>query len=353
MRRGWRALLLFFAAGLAAPAMAQPIDMSHGGPVEITARDGLDWHQNEQMVVARGDARAVRGDVTVLADRLIAYYRHKAGPAGPAPAVKSGSRTAPGAPGDETGNSEIYRLEAVGSVRIYTPTDHATADHAVYDIDQAVLILTGHDLRLVTPQQVITARDSLEYWSGAHMAVARGNAVITTTDARQLSADTVVGYLSHDDTKKKDSGEAAARPAAKPEGQAKAAGEASGNQNSADQQSGKLERAEAFGHVVMRTPTQTVRGDRGVYLPPSGLARLTGNAQLTQGANQVHGADLLVDLNTGIYRLLSAPGQRVEGLVTPNDSGAPPGAGAAPPPPAKSSPTAPGRTGTSAPKAEP
>ena len=322
----WAVLLL------AAPAGAQPIDMSHGGPVEITARDGLDWHQNELMVVARGDARAVRGDVTVLADRLIAYYRHKAG-AAPAPAKS----TAPVAPGTETGDSEIYRLEAVGSVRIYTPTDHATADHAVYDIDLAVLILTGHDLRLITPQQVITARDALEYWSGAHMAVARGDAVITTTDARQLSADTVVGYLSHDDDTKGD------KKTGKPTTPAS---------NSPDQQSGKLERAEAFGHVVMRTPTQTVRGDRGVYLPPTGLARLTGDAQLTQGANQVHGADLLVDLNTGIYRLLSAPGQRVEGLVTPNDAGTPPAAGDAPPA-AKASPKSPDQKPGTAPKADP
>ncbi|MDQ2802613.1 MAG: LptA/OstA family protein, partial [Pseudomonadota bacterium] len=148
---------------LAFGARGQGIDMSHGGPVEITARDGMEWRQAQQMVVARGDARAVRGDVTVTADELIAYYRKKAGGAAATPAAAT-----PASPVD-TGSNEIYRLEAVGHVNIYTPTDHAVADRAVYDIDQAVLVLTGHDLKITTPQDVMTARDSMEYWSQKHM----------------------------------------------------------------------------------------------------------------------------------------------------------------------------------------
>ena len=61
-------------------AMAQPLDLSQGGPITVTARDGLEWHQAEQEVIALGDARAVRQNVTVIADRLIAYYRKKAQP---------------------------------------------------------------------------------------------------------------------------------------------------------------------------------------------------------------------------------------------------------------------------------
>ena len=39
--------------------------------------------------------------------------------------------------------NEIYRLEADGHVHIFTPTDQAEGDHAIYDIDQAVLVMTG------------------------------------------------------------------------------------------------------------------------------------------------------------------------------------------------------------------
>jgi lipopolysaccharide export system protein LptA len=76
--------------GGSAAAMAQPLDLSQGGPITITARDGLEWHQEQQEVIASGDARAVRENVTVSADRLIAYYRKN-----PAAAAGSASGAAP------------------------------------------------------------------------------------------------------------------------------------------------------------------------------------------------------------------------------------------------------------------
>ena len=57
------------------PASAQQIDLSHGGQVTVTALGGFDWNQNAQTVTAYDSAQAVRGGVTVTADRLIAYYR--------------------------------------------------------------------------------------------------------------------------------------------------------------------------------------------------------------------------------------------------------------------------------------
>ncbi len=45
-------------------------------------------------------------------------------------------------------------------MHIFTPTDQAQGDHAVYDLDQAVLVMTGRDLKLTTPNDVLTARDT-------------------------------------------------------------------------------------------------------------------------------------------------------------------------------------------------
>ncbi len=310
--------------------MAQQIDMSHGGPIDITANDGIEWHQTSQTVIAIGNAHAVRGDVTVVADRLIAFYRKKGtGPNAPGTtqvAVKTPSPPGqPPAPGStDEGDNEIYRLEAIGTVHIYTTTDVAQGDKAVYDMDQSVLVLTGHDLKLTTPTDLVTARDALEYWPDKHMAVARGDAVITTNDARQISGDVVVGYMT-DPNAPPAAGQAAAPkpPSAKP------------GAPPADPllASGKLQRAEVFGHAIIRTTTQTVFGDRGVYVTDTGIARMAGNTRLTQGQNQVNGQGLEVNLNTGIYRLISQPGQRVQGVVVPNDSnGAQPGADAPPKP---------------------
>src|SRR5690606_23528953 len=128
------------------------------GPVEITARAGIEWRREENVVLARGNAQAVREGVTINADRLTARYRPRSGAAPQAPAPSQD-------PGAMSGSSEIYRVEAEGNVVIFTDTDRATGDRAVYDMDQAVMVMTGRDLSLTTPDQHLSARDSLEYWS--------------------------------------------------------------------------------------------------------------------------------------------------------------------------------------------
>ncbi len=257
----------------------------------------------------------MRGDVTVLADRLPARLRKKAGAAAPAsaPPPSSAPAGAGSGIGTGTGENEIYRLEANGDVRIFTPTDHVEgAAHGIYDIDQAVLVLTGPHMVLTTPQQVMTARDAMEYWSQKHMAVGRGNAVVTTTDGRRISADTLVGYIAPDPAPphQAPSHQAPHRPTTS----AAAAGTAAGGSPA-----GKLERVDAFGHVTVRTATETVTGDRGVYVPASGIARLVGNVHITRGQNQLNGADAVVNLKTGISTLRQLPGSRVQGLVVPGD----------------------------------
>lgn len=289
---------------LTAPAWAQQLDLSHGGPIDITARDGIEWRQADQEVIARGDARAARGNVTVTADRLIAWYRKKGATSTPQPS------SAAGLAGDtSTEGNEIYRLRAEGHVHIFTATDQAQGDIATYDLDQSVLVMTGHDLKLTTPNDVITAKDDLEYWPQKHMAVARGNAVVVTTDAKRVAADTLVAYTS--DNAPADAKPSTTQAAAKPSDDPLAA-------------SGKLQRVEAFGHVSIRTPTDTVTGDRGVYVPDTGMARLGGNVRITRGENQLNGAEADVNMKTGIATLVASTGGaaspgRVHGLVVPND----------------------------------
>ena len=60
--------------------------MSHGGQITVTAAGGFDWDQNQKKVTAYDQAKAVRGDVTVTADKLIAFYRQKAPADGATPA---------------------------------------------------------------------------------------------------------------------------------------------------------------------------------------------------------------------------------------------------------------------------
>ena len=309
-----RALLTF--AWLFAPVLAgaQGLDLSGGGPIDVTAQDGMEWRQNEMVVVANGDARAVRGNVTVTADRLIAHYRKKPG-AIPAEATPASAR--PGNPATDTGANEIYRLEADGHVKIFTATDLAVADHAIYDIDQAVLLLTGNAMTVTTPQQVMTARDTMEYWSQKHMAVGRGDAVVNTSDGRRVSADVLVGFTQPPENH---TATPTSAPAAAPPTSGKPPADPLGA-------SGKLQRVEAFGNVAIRTQTETVKGDRGVYVADTGISRIAGHVRITRGQNQLEGDEALVNMKTGISTLVRDPGKRVQGLVVPNDTSAGPSKG--------------------------
>lgn len=286
------------------PALGQGLDLSQGGPIRITARDGIEWRQEEQRVIARGDARATRDKVTITADRLIAWYRKKPG------ATTNAANSA----GEDGSSSEVYRLGAEGNVRIFTETEQAFGERAVYDVDQAVIVLSGRDLRLVTENEILTARDALEYWSQKRMAVARGDAVVLTKDQRRIGADTLVAYLIE-----------AAQP---PAGARPAPGDAP--------TAGKLDRVEAFGGVSVRTPTDMATGDRAVYVPDLGIARLGGGVRITRGPNQINGAQAVVNMKTGVARLIGGGSERVQGLVLPND----PASQAAPP---ELAPATPGR----------
>ncbi len=298
-----RALLLapIGLAACAATARAQGFDLAHGGPVDITAKGGFTLDQTNQTATAYGDARAVRGDVTVLADKLIAHYRRKAG-AAPSAAASAASAS---------GGNEIYRLEAIGHVRIFTPTDTAVGDRAVYDMDQAVLVLTGHAMRITTPTAVLTARDSMEYWTDRHMAVARGNAVATASDGREVRADVLVAYSAPSPPQAagktaRQNGPLAPSPLAP-----------------SPLAPGALEKVEAFGNVVIRNATVVAQGDRGVYLPATGQARLIGHVRITRGPNQLNGPAAEVDMHTGVARLIADPSAPVRGMLMPRSAPAP------------------------------
>ncbi len=294
MRR--HALLLALMAAVS-PAAAQNLDLTGGGPIEITSSNGIEWRQAEQVVVALGNARAARDGVAVEADRLIARYR----PRGGAPQqANAAAGTSP------VSGSEIWRLEAEGRVRITSATERAEGTRAVYDMDQSVMVLSGQGLSLTTPEQRVTARDSLEYWPARRMAVARGGAVVTTEDNRRITADTLVAYFLD--------APAQPTPAAAPAPRPPVAGLPNAGEGS------RIDRVEAYGNVEIRTAEEVVRGERGVYSPVTGLARLVSGVRITRGDNQLNGQEAIVNLRTGVSRLVSAPGQRVQGLIVPGQA---------------------------------
>lgn len=264
----WRPLALALALVLAAlplaPAGGQTTaaDLRESDePLEINAEQGIEWNRNDKTYIARGNARAASGDVEVLADVLTAYYRERAQEA-------EGESDSPFSQG---GSSEIYLLEASGNVRINSPEGSVFGDEARYKLEERLFVMTGSDLRLVSKGDVVTARDSLEYWEDQQKAVARGKAHATHED-KQIKADVLTA-------------------------------------NFAENAAGDLEmrRIDAEGNVEIMTAKEYARGREGVYYVDREMATLEGDVKITQGENQLDGNYAEVDMATGISRLLGAP----------------------------------------------
>jgi lipopolysaccharide export system protein LptA len=291
-------------------------------PIAVTADSGIEWQKQAQVYVARGNAVATRGSTQVRADTLTAHYR---------PGKGAGS-------GNDLGGNEVYRLDADRHVVISNGADTVTGDQAVYDVGQEIAVITGRDLRLTTATDLVTARDSFEWYDQQQLAVARGDAVAVRGD-RRIRADVLSAHMIKD--KSPEAGKpAAAATTAKPAAGAPPTRPASAkpsNPTPAEAESSKISRIDAQGHVVVSTPTDIGRGNFGVYDAIKGIVTLLGNVTITRGQDIIRGQYAVVDLNTNVSRMLplaAAPGQpasRVEGIFVRQD--------------ATSQPTGPGATG--------
>ena len=267
------------------------------GTFEVTADRDLEWLQTDKAYVARGNAVAKKGTVTLMADLIIAYYRPLVAP-GQAPKsgtpaktdtpAKSDAPPLPGAPakpgatpqaGFDSGNTEIYRVVAEGHVHIISEDKDGWGDRAEYDKDRSVTILTGQHLKGSTLEDIVFARDSLEYWEDQGMAVARGDALIKKVNGSSLAGDVIGGHFIKD----------------------------------AHGQS-VLKTIESQGHVVVTTLTDIVHGDEGVYDIDAKRTVLFGNVRASRGDNTLEGASADVNMTTGISQVFPGEGQRVRGL---------------------------------------
>jgi lipopolysaccharide export system protein LptA len=84
----------------------------------------------------------------------------------------------------------------------------------------------------------------------------------------------------------------------------------------------QIQRLDASGGVVVRSPSETAKGDFGIYDLNRKLITLIGNVQLNREQDQVNGSRLVIDLNSGRAIVDSGPpgvnssGGRVTGHFT-------------------------------------
>ena len=262
MRHSLAAMALMVVAW-AASAQAQGLGLpgqTSELPIEINADNGIEWQQEAQAYIARGNAKAKQGDVTVHADQLTAYYEK-----GP------------------EGNTQIWRIDADGRVRITTPQQTAYGTKGVYQVTKGVFVLTGSP-RLVTQTDEITAKRSIEFFEARSLAVARGEAVAIRDDKRLRADVLTANFVKGKDGKT------------------------------------EVDRVDAYDNVLISTPEEIVRGKRGVYYTKTGIIVLRGSVKITRGTDQLNGDAAEVNLNTGVSRLLSGGAGQVKGIFQPKSN---------------------------------
>ena len=272
-----------------------PPAASSGSHIEVTADKSLEWYEDQRIYVARGNAKAVRNDLTIEADLLTAHERDlppKAGAASAttsaqpetAPAATATAQPAAGKPVKSTndnGTGDIDKMTAEGNVRNTTSKAHITGEHAVDDLDKHVSYLTGDNLKYETAEEVVTSKKSLEYWEDKKLAVARGDAVAIRGD-RHVEGDVLTAEFR-------------------------------------DLPNGKsqLHTMTAEGHVVVITQNDVSRGNHAVYDINRNIAILTGNVRITRAdGTQLTGDVGEVDFAANQSRLLNEGKGRVRALIS-------------------------------------
>jgi lipopolysaccharide export system protein LptA len=250
------ALIFIFLFSFILPATAQEnLPTGSDAPIEISAAKSLEWNRQTQTYTAHKDAHGKQGDFEIFSDTLTAHYT------------------------DDKGATSIQKLSAAGNVTIKSPPYTASGEYASYEVDKKYALLTGKDLKIVTPTESLTARDKIEFFGTENRLHAAGGATaVRGTDT--LTADNMNAYFQKD-----------------------TAGEMA------------LQKMTADGNVVIRTSRETVYGDKGVYDIASQKAVLTGKVRILQGENWLEGTRADIDLKTGISQLFAKDNAATEGRV--------------------------------------
>lgn len=261
-----------------APASTPADGPAPAQPVEVTADQTLEWYQDQNMYVARGNAKAVRGDLTVFGDILTAHEREKPQTAD----GKKPTKPPPGENGAKSGGDagDIDKMTADGHVIILKPNTRITGEHAVDDTDKHVIVVTGDNLRYETDKQVVTAKDDLEYWDETKIAVARGHAIAVKGD-RHVEGDVLTAEFRD-----------------QPNG------------------SNQLYKMTAVGHVVVITKSDVTRGDRAVYDAGRDIAIVSGHVRITRAdGTELTGDAGESDFTNNQSRLMNDGSGRVRALL--------------------------------------
>lgn len=237
--------------------------LAHADEINLVADEKVEWHQNEQKMVAVGNAVATKKDTSIRSDTITAYYDNN----------KSAQGT--------KGKSQIKTVHAAGGVIMKSATATGYGDTMDYDVAADTMILKGNPAKIKTEKELITSTEGITYYPSLQKAVATGRVMAEDAQKNKIYSNRMISFFEKD-----------------------------------AQGSMEMKRVEIYDDVKIVTKDAVVTADRGVYLPKSSQIELYDNVVINQDGNFIKGDKATTDMNTGITKLLTkkGSGKRVSGI---------------------------------------
>lgn len=169
----------------------------------------------------------------------------------------------------------------------------------------------GLGARQNSNEPIDISSDTLEVQQDKQLAIFRGKVDVIQGDSRLRSDELFVYYK--DRNAQQGTGQAGGQPQRQP-----APRPATAPGGSPD--SSTISKIEAKGNVFVSTPKERAQGDFGIYDVDKKTITLTGNVLLTSDDSTLRCARAVMYQDTGRSTCDPAAGQRVRGVIIPNNS---------------------------------
>lgn len=245
-----KSLAILFLSFVSIPVSANDI--------VITAEKQVDVYQEENKVVAVGDAVAVKDNITVKAQKLTAFFEKKQN-------------------NDGTETNAIDKMYADDQASLHMEKADVYGDSIEYNVTEDFMLVKGKPAVVQNNKAKVSATESIIYYPTLSKAVAKGN-VIADNGKNKIFSDVMETYF-----KKDKNGEMT------------------------------LERVEIPKNPKILTDNGNVKAKSGIYYPDQGMVYMYDDVVITQNGNTLKGDKAETNLNTGVSRILSGK-SRVSGV---------------------------------------
>lgn len=213
--------------------------------ISLDANDRVEYHQKEQKLVAKGNAVAQKGNMSIKADTLIGYYAPK-------------------------NKNKISRVEAHKNVEMKTPDAQAFGNEMVYDVKEDRATLTGAPAKIKSTDFTITSEGPITYYQNQQKATAKDNVKAIDNQNNHVFADMMTAWFTKDTNNKL-----------------------------------VLDKIDIEQNVKIISNDTTVTALRGTYYALKRKIYLYDNVVINQKGNILKGSKAETDLNTSISKILS------------------------------------------------